>query len=129
MIETTPERTIELMESFIQAANEQAWDRVEALLSPTAVYQSPPHVVQFPGNVVARLRLERQALPDLRLEIERSFAGVDGSQGMSIVRWTGRRLPSRVCLVFGIVDGRIDSIESYGGLARVLYDVGLVRSA
>jgi hypothetical protein len=86
-------------------------------------------MAQFPGNVVARLRIERQAFPDLHLEIERSFASVDGVQGTAIVRWTGRRLPARICLVFGVAGGRIDSIESYGGLAKLFYDVGLLQPA
>jgi predicted ester cyclase len=123
------EHTIELMRAYVDAANEAAWDRLESLLGPAVVYQSPPHVVRFPGNVVARLQIERRAFPDLHLEIERSFSSVDGAQGMSVVRWTGRRLPSRVCLVFGIVDGKIDSIETYGGLGKLFYDVGLLQPA
>jgi len=123
------EIALRLMKAFIEAVNAQRWEQVEALLAPTVIYRAPPHVVQFPGNVVARLRVERRMFPDLHLEIERSFASVDGAEGTSIVRWMGRRLPARVCLVFGVVDGRIDSIESYGGLAKMFYDVGLLRPA
>jgi predicted ester cyclase len=126
---TPSENVLALMQSFVETANAQAWDRIETLLSPTVIYRAPPHVVQFPGNVVARLRMERQAFPDLHLEIERSFASVDGAEGTAIIRWTGRRLPSRICLVFGVAGGRIDSIESYGGLARLFYDVGLLQPA
>jgi hypothetical protein len=126
---TLSENVLALMQAFVEAANARAWERIEALLSPTVIYRAPPHVVQFPGNVIARLRIERQAFPDLHLEIERSFAGVDGAEGTAIVRWTSRRLPARICLVFGVADGRIDSIESYGGLAKMFYDVGLVRPA
>lgn len=104
-------------------------DRLEPLLSPTVRFRSPPHVVQFPGNVISYLKRERQRMPDLRLLPRAVFADADGSRVAATVLWSHGRLTAQVCLVFALVNGRIDEIELFGGLGRILYDVGIRGAA
>ena len=121
--------TISLMHAYVEAIDQGALERLESLLAPSVVLHTPPHQIQFPGNVIARLRAERQAFPDLHLTIESAFADEGGTHGTAIVAWSGRRMPARLCMVFTVQDGHITGIEVYGGLARMLHDVGLVRVA
>jgi ketosteroid isomerase-like protein len=121
--------TINLMRAYVEAIDEGDLDRLESLLAPEVTFHAPPHTVQFPGNVIARLRAERDAFPDLRLKVENAFADEDGAQGAILVHWTGRRLTSRICIVMTARDGRITRIESYGGLMKTMFDVGLLRVA
>jgi hypothetical protein len=125
----TAESAVALVRRTIDLMNAYELDELAPLLSPSVVYRSPPHVVQFPGNVIAHLRRERQALPNLRLSLESAFADETGSQAVAIVLWANGRLTSQLCLVFNIEDGLIDEIQSFGGLAKVFHDFGLRRVA
>lgn len=122
-------QTIDLMSAYIDAINAEDLPRLEGVLAPNVVLREAPHRVHFPGNVIARLRAERAAFPDLHMEVENLFADEDGGHGALVVLWTGRRLKARICMLFEVVDNRIATIELYGGLMKVLYDVGLLKVA
>jgi hypothetical protein len=117
------------MEAYVDAINSGEPERLEPILAANVVLQAPPHRDQFPRNVIARLRRELEAFPDLHLEIESAFTDEDGRRGVLVVRWMGRRMRSRVCLLFEIERGRIQTIEPYGGLVKTMYDAGLVQVA
>jgi ketosteroid isomerase-like protein len=123
------QETIDLMHAYVEAINEGALERLESLLAPEVAFFAPPHAVRFPGNVIARLREERRTFPEQQLEIENAFAGEDGARGAMVVRWTVRRLTSRVCIAMEAQDGKITRIESFGGLMKTMFDVGLARVA
>lgn len=121
--------TINLMHAYVEAINEGELERLESLLAPSVVLHTPPHRDQFPGNVIARLRAERRAFPDLHLTIQSAFADEDGTHGVATVAWMGRRAPSRLCILFTVQDRQITGIDVYGGLMKLMHDVGLVRVA
>lgn len=125
----TENETQRLMEAYVNAINEDDLERLRDILAPNVVLQEPSVAVQFPGNVIARLRRERESFPDLRLELESAFTDADGRRGVLVIRWTGRRMRSRLCLLFEVERGRIASIQPYGGLAKTMYDVGMLRIA
>jgi ketosteroid isomerase-like protein len=125
----TAQQTIDLMRAYVEAIDEEALERLESLLAPEVAFYAPPHTIRFPGNVIARLRIERDAFPDQRLEVENAFADEDGTQGAILVRWTGRRMTARICIVIEAQDGKIVRIETYGGLIKTMFDVGLLRVA
>ena len=122
-------QTIDLMSAYIDAINAEDLPRLEGVLAPNVVLREAPHRVHFPGNVIARLRAERATFPDLHVEVENLFADEDGGHGALVVLWTGRRLKARIGMLFEVVDNRIAAIELYGGLMKVLYDVGLLKVA
>jgi hypothetical protein len=117
------------MNAYVSAIDTGRLDGLPELMSPEVVYVSPPHTVQFPGNVVARLRSERANLPDLRVSLQEGFTDEKGGRGVAIICWHARGMTSRVCLAFTVTAGKISRIEAFGGLARVLYDVGMLRVA
>jgi ketosteroid isomerase-like protein len=121
--------TERLIEAYVTAINDGAPERLEPLLAPNVVMQSRPHLDHFPSNVIARLRQERDAFPDLHLAIERIFTDPSGDRGVLVARWTGRRMSAQVCLLFEVEQGRIAAIDTYGGLVKTMYDAGLLRMA
>jgi len=121
--------TERLMEAYVDAINTGDLDRLEPLLAPNVTLHAPPHTDRFPQNVIARLRQERRIFPNLRIDVERAFTDTDGSLGVLVARWSGRKLSSRICLLFQIECGRIVEIEPYGGLMKTMYDAGLLKIA
>src|ERR1700694_4175954 len=121
--------TIEVIETYVDAIHHGALDKLEPLLAPDVVLIAPPHQARFPGNVLEYLRAERSAFPDLSLRIETSFVDVEKPRGVTLAQWTGRHMTSRICIVFEFSDGKISEIRIFGGLARVMYDVGSIQIA
>jgi hypothetical protein len=124
-----PQNTERLIEAYVAAVNDAQPERLEPLLAPNVTLQSRPHLDRFPTNVIARLRQEREAFPDLHIAIERVFTDPSGDRGVLVARWTGRRMSAQICLLFEVEQGRIAAIETYGGLAKTMYDAGLLRIA
>jgi hypothetical protein len=118
-----------LIEAYVQAINDGQLERLEPLLAPSVAMQSRPHLDRFPTNVIARLRQEREAFPDLNLATGRIFTDPSGDRGVLVARWTGRRMSAQICLLFEVEQGRITAIDTYGGLAKTMYDAGLLRMA
>jgi hypothetical protein len=124
-----PQDTERLMTAYVDTINTGELDRLEPLLAPNVTLHSRPHLDRFPRNVIARLRQEREDFPDLHLDIESIFTDPRGDRGVLVICWRGRRMSARVCLLFETECGRIATIDTYGGLAKSMYDVGLLRTA
>lgn len=125
----TAQQTAQLAQDAITAIDTGDVDTLRPMLSPNVRFRSAPHTIQFPGNLVEHLRSERERTPDLRLVPETVFADESGTNAVAIAQWTRGNLRSHVSVVFRLNDGLIEDIEIFGGLARLMYDVGLQRVA
>jgi len=121
--------TERLMQAYVDAINEGDLERLEPLLAPNVTLHSSPHIDRFPTNVIARLRRERETFPNLKIDVERAFTDGDGTLGVLVARWSGRRMSSRICLLFQVEGNQIVQIEPYGGLMKTMYDAGLLKIA
>ena len=123
------EGAVAVVRHALELLNDGDLDGFQALLTPTVTYRSPPHTVQFPGNVAAFLRRERDELPGLRLCLHDIFSDGAGSRVVVTALWSTGRLRSEVCLVFQLSGELIDDVAVYGGLGRMLHDLGARRVA
>ena len=125
----SPESAIAVIRHALTLIDDGELDDLPPLLTPTVTYRSPPHLVQFPGNVVAFLRQERDGLPGRRLLVHEVFSDAVGSRVVVTALWSYGRLTSQVCLVFQLSGELIDDVAVYGGLGRILHDLGAQRVA
>lgn len=123
------ERAVTIVRHALTLLNDGAFEDLASCLSPTVTYRAPPHAAQFPGNVVDVLRRERNDLPGLELCLHDVFADDSGSRVVATALWRYGRLRSEVCLLFRLTGDRIDDITVYGGLGRILHDLGARRVA
>lgn len=116
-----------IAEEFLEAFNEQDWERMRSLLTDDCVHEQlarPKRRVEGADAVVALFQGWATAMPDARGEIA---ATVVGDRGVTLeIEWvgtmtgpfgdfspTGRRQSAQAALVFHLEDGQIKEFRHY----------------